>query len=229
MSKGDHEHHARPSPQQHVKPDSAASWDAVYGGERIWSDDPNGALVAEVAGLTPGRVLDVGCGEGADAVWLGEQGWQVTATDISGVAIERARAAAAARDLDIDFQHVDLHLHPPAPGSFDLVSLQYLPVLRAHPHALGQLVDAVAPGGTLLVVAHVLSDDGRARAKEHGFDLDSYHEPRDVLALFNEDWTIEVDEDRPRTIAATSGGAHHHDDVVVRARRRPSTTATGLG
>src|ERR1700709_2151048 len=66
-------------------------WDKRYAGQdRLWSGSPNGALVAEVAGLAPGRVLDVGCGEGADAIWLAKAGWQVTALEVSGVALERA-------------------------------------------------------------------------------------------------------------------------------------------
>ncbi len=77
-----------------------SEWDNRYADrERMWSGQPNGALVAEIAGLIPGRVLDVGCGEGADAVWLASNGWDVTALEVSGVALERA--AAHARDADV--------------------------------------------------------------------------------------------------------------------------------
>ncbi|HVK44408.1 MAG TPA: methyltransferase domain-containing protein, partial [Micropruina sp.] len=71
-------------------------WNEHYAPEVVWSGDPNGALVAEVIGLAPGRAVDVGCGEGADAVWLASQGWQVTAFDVAGSALERGRAAADA-------------------------------------------------------------------------------------------------------------------------------------
>lgn len=74
----------------------AAGWDARYserGGAR-WSGRPNGRLLAEVASLPPGRALDVGCGEGADAIWLARNGWTVIAADISEVAVTRAREAA---------------------------------------------------------------------------------------------------------------------------------------
>ena len=75
----------------------AAEWDARYGESEgaMWSGRPNGRLLVEVAGLTPGRALDVGCGEGADAIWLAQSGWTVTAIDISDVAMSRARQAAA--------------------------------------------------------------------------------------------------------------------------------------
>jgi 2-polyprenyl-3-methyl-5-hydroxy-6-metoxy-1,4-benzoquinol methylase len=85
-------------------PEVQAKWDKRYAErEQLWSGQPNGALVAEVAGLTPGRVLDVGCGEGADAVWLARGGWEVTALDVSGLALERA--ARHARDAGA--HHVD--------------------------------------------------------------------------------------------------------------------------
>src|SRR5665811_2556995 len=77
-----------------------AEWDRRYTDrDQLWSGQPNGALVAEVAGLTPGRVLDVGCGEGADAVWLASHGWDVTALEVSGIAL--ARAAEHARDAGV--------------------------------------------------------------------------------------------------------------------------------
>jgi 2-polyprenyl-3-methyl-5-hydroxy-6-metoxy-1,4-benzoquinol methylase len=71
------------------QPHSVEDWNERYSGEQIWSGNPNGALLAEVAELRPGRALDVGCGEGADAVWLARHGWQVTALDISAKAVER--------------------------------------------------------------------------------------------------------------------------------------------
>jgi 2-polyprenyl-3-methyl-5-hydroxy-6-metoxy-1,4-benzoquinol methylase len=83
-----------------------AEWDNRYSDrQQLWSGQPNGSLVAEVAGLTPGRVLNVGCGEGADAVWLARRGWDVTALEVSGVALERA--AGHARDAGLA-----VHLSP---------------------------------------------------------------------------------------------------------------------
>src|SRR5690349_828683 len=102
------------------------AWDERYSeSDRIWSGKPNVALVAQVAGLRPGRALDLGCGEGADAVWLAKQGWQVTAVDISGVALERAASHAAEAGVTIDFQRRDLATSLPE-GEFDLVSAQFL-------------------------------------------------------------------------------------------------------
>lgn len=70
-------------------------WDDRYrSAGRLWSGQPNPQLVAQTAGLTPGDALDAGCGEGADAIWLARRGWNVTAVDVSAVALERAAASA---------------------------------------------------------------------------------------------------------------------------------------
>ena len=87
------------------------TWDARYSeSDRVWSGRPNAALVREVRGLTPGRALDLGCGEGADVIWLAQQGWRVVGTDISRVALARAaeHAAAAGVGEAVEFRHHDL-------------------------------------------------------------------------------------------------------------------------
>jgi SAM-dependent methyltransferase len=200
-----------------LSPD-APEWDERYASaDRIWSGEPNGALVAEVADLAPGRALDVGCGEGADAVWLARRGWQVTALDVSAVALERAKRHA--QDAGVDVTWVDAGLvgaQLPA-GSFDLVSAQY-PALRKTPDEVAErtLLDLVAPGGTLLVVHHVLDPE---HLHELSFDPTLYVLPADVAALLGEGWEIEVDERRPRAVSA-GAGARHVEDLVLRARRR---------
>lgn len=76
-------------------------WEERYRqSERVWSGEPNSAVVAETAGLSPGRALDLGCGEGADAIWLAAHGWNVTGVDVSATAVERARLEAQRRSLD---------------------------------------------------------------------------------------------------------------------------------
>lgn len=197
-----------------------AVWDERYADRgQLWSGEPNGALVAEVASLPAGRVLDVGSGEGADALWLAERGWQVTALDVSQVALDRAAAAARARGLEVAWLHSGL-VEAALDASFDLVTAQYPALLttegREAEHAL---IDAVAPGGTLLVVHHPAPTAEEAHA--HGFDPSDYVTPADVAALLGPDWLVEVDETRPRSVAS-GAGAHHTRDVVLRARRRPA-------
>jgi SAM-dependent methyltransferase len=196
----------------------AAEWDERYtGADRLWSGEPNGALVGEVAGLPAGRALDVGCGEGADAIWLASNGWTLTAVDVSGVALDRARAHAATAEVDIAWIQAGLLDADLPRAGFDLVTAQY-PALRrtgdsAAEHAL---IDAVAPGGVLLVVHHDMHE--RTHAFEHGFDPDEWVSPRDVANLLDADWTIVFDERRERSVTG-GAGAHHTHDVVLRATR----------
>jgi SAM-dependent methyltransferase len=196
-----------------------SEWDARYSErERVWSGNPNGALVAEVAGLQPTRVLDVGCGEGADAVWLAARGWQVTALDVSQVAIDRGRRAAEAAGVEITWVHEGLVEAALPPESFDLVSAQYPALLRTpFGDAVHALLAAVAPGGALLLVHH--ADVDREHAIARGFDPEDYVSHEDVAVALGEGWQIERDERRPRVAPTAGAGAHHVDDLVLRARR----------
>jgi SAM-dependent methyltransferase len=194
-----------------------AQWDARYTErDQMWSGNPNGALVAEVAGLKPGRVLDVGCGEGADAIWLARSGWEVTALEVSGVALARARTHA--HDAGVTIRWVHAGLADAQLATFDLVSAQYPALLRT-PDASAEraMLAAVAPGGTLLLVHHAGME--AREAHDGGFDPADYVWPRMIAALLDASWEVEVDEQRPRIIPESGAGAHHVDDVVLRARR----------
>ena len=198
-----------------------AQWDQRYSEfEQMWSGAPNGALVAEVAGLTPGRVLDVGCGEGADAIWLAANGWSVTAVEVSGVALARAAQHAADANVAVHWVHAGLVEAALPPASFDLVSAQY-PALLQTPDAAAEraLLDAVALGGVLLLVHHAGMEDHRHEGSS--FNNAEFVWPRMVAALLDDEWVIEVDEVRPRAVPEGGAGAHHADDVILRARRRP--------
>ena len=209
---------ARPSANE-------ADWDHRYGGDQMWSGKPNGTLVTEISGLAPGRALDVGAGEGGDALWLAEQGWRVTASDISQRALDRVHAEAERRGLRVECQHADANaLDAFEPGAFDLVSAQYASIPRT-PDGRGvrNLMDAVAPGGTLLVVSHDL-EPMRAPidtlAHSRPFDPDAYVTVDDFAAALaqSSSWDIEVHEKRPRPPGAATA-AIHVDDIVLRARR----------
>lgn len=203
---------------------SEADWDDRYSGDRLWSGNPNGALVVEVAGLVPGRVLDVGAGEGGDAIWLAEHGWQVTANEISRKALDRVAAEAARRGMAITLQHADVTDHEPfGSATFDLVSAQYASIPRTPDHrGVRNLLAAVAPGGILLMVAHDLAPmrapvDPSTHSRT--FDADAYERIDDVVAVLADrsDWAIERHEQRPRPPGAAT--THHVDDVVLVARR----------
>lgn len=201
-----------------------ADWDHRYSGPLIWSGTPNGTLVHEVTGLEPGRALDVGAGEGGDAMWLAERGWDVTATDISQRAVDRIAAVAADRELTVTSVRADANSRAPFDSDFDLVTAQYASIPRtADGRGVDNLLAAVAPGGTLLVVGHDLEpmrhpiDTGR---HSRAFDPDAYVRVDDVAASItgSPHWHIEVHEKRTRPPGHASS-SHHVDDVVLRARR----------
>ena len=123
-------------------------WDERYASaEQMWSGNPNSTLVALVENLEPGSVLDVGCGEGADAIWLADRGWQVTAIDVSRVAIDRGKAHAQKAGVDVEWRHCGLVEANVPPQGFTLVSAQYPALLRSESHdAERALLSAVAPG-----------------------------------------------------------------------------------
>lgn len=198
---------------------SPEAWNALYEEKpAVWSGAPNAQLVEEVSDLAPGKALDVGCGEGADAVWLAQRGWQVTATDISSVALDRAREHAAAV-ADVTFVQVDLVEEPPSPGTYDLVSAQFFQIIDPpRSRFMRSLGEAVAPRGHLLIVGHhpdgTLAPSGRHR------DPDRFYTPDEITSLFPaEEWQVEVAEARERT------AMHHGEltdlvDAVVVLRRR---------
>ncbi len=196
----------------------AQFWDEMYRSrDQVFSGAPNGVLVTEVTDLPPGQALDVGCGEGADALWLARRGWQVTAVDISRTALQRAAAAATDVTDSVAWARADLTTTPPPVGAFDLVSAQYFPLPHQPNHtALRGLLDAVAPGGTLLFASHDSAD--LSPRQGHGFDPSDYYQPDDIARLLDHNWTVLVNETRPRTAPAPAG-THHTHDTVLRAQR----------
>jgi thioredoxin reductase/SAM-dependent methyltransferase len=205
-------------------PGNQADWEHRYGGDPIWSGNPNGTLVNEASGLPPGRALDVGAGEGGDALWLAARGWTVTASDISERALARIGAEAARQGLPVDCRQADANAADPFPaGAFDLVSAQYASIPRTpDDRAVRNILNAVAPGGTLLVVGHDL-EPMRAAGSDRAFDPDAYVGVDDFAAALDgsPDWDVELPEKRHRPAGAASA-AHHVHDIVLRARRRPA-------
>ncbi|GIH03919.1 methyltransferase [Rhizocola hellebori] len=204
------------------------AWEQRYSAKpMVWSGRPNPQLVAEVSGRKPGRALDVGCGEGADAVWLAENGWQVTAVDISRTALQRAAEHATAAGADvaqrIEWLHADLRDHLPAPGAYDLVSAQFMHVpgeVRRDLYA--RLAAAVAPGGTLLVVGHHPSDLRTSAHRMHFPDM-MFTAEQLVAELGLAGWQIAVAQARPRAAVDHDGNAVTIHDAVLVARRHDQT------
>lgn len=188
-------------------------WDKVYrDADRLWSGEPNQALVAETTRLRRGRALDVGCGEGADALWLASHGWEVTALDPSLVALERGQRAAEGTGLIVEWVAGEIGARPLPHDDYQLVAAFYVPLLKDSP-AVDAMLALVADGGHLLIVHHADFEP-----KHGNVDPAALLMPDDLVARLGEGWTIEVHERRPRSVAV-GAGAHHLDDIVLLARR----------
>lgn len=201
------------------------AWEARYrAAPAVWSGRPNPQLVAEAAALAPGRALDVGCGEGADAIWLAERGWRVTAVDIATTALERAasRAATAGDQVAsrIEWTQADLRRQPPTEGAYDLVSSQFMHLpSESRGDLFARLAAAVAPGGTLLVVGHHPSDLHTSAHRMHFPDM-MFTADQVAAALDPAAWQVVVAETRPRTATDPDGQEITIHDAVLVAHRR---------
>ncbi|GGI43911.1 SAM-dependent methyltransferase [Agromyces flavus] len=195
------------------------AWDDRYSGAGpVWSGHPNPQLVAEVARLTPGAALDVGCGEGGDVIWLARQGWRVTGADFSANGL--ARAARHAEESGVadrtEWWRVDAREFDAAGRSFDLVTTHYL-----HPPGGGmrdvtrRLTAAVAPGGHLLVVGHAPSEAHEHLTSSH---RDATWRAVDLLPALPDDFEALIVEQRPRSVVR-DGRTVEVEDSTLLARR----------
>jgi 2-polyprenyl-3-methyl-5-hydroxy-6-metoxy-1,4-benzoquinol methylase len=195
-------------------------WEERYRSHGVHHAEPTPALLAEVADLPPGRALDAGCGEGADAVWLAARGWRVTAVDISATALRTARSRADAVDAAGRIELVRADLAGWTPGVlFDLVASSYVHPPGSTADLVARLAAAVAPGGTLLVVGHQHQED--PASDPHAPVPESRVAVDDMAAVLDPAaWEVVVAEVRHRT-SVHDGHPVELADAVLRARRRP--------
>ena len=200
---------------------TARFWDERYGSsQRIWSGDPNPRLVAETRDLRPGTALDAGYGKGADAQWLAGRGWQVTAVDVSEVALDRAAAHTGPDIADrITWQRADLLDWVPE-SAYDLVNAQFMHFPRGlREPVFARLAAAVALGGTLLIVGHHPSDMHTTMPRPPEPDL--FFTAEDLVAALDpERWDVLTAAARPRLAHDPEGSEVTIHDTVLRARRR---------
>lgn len=192
-------------------------WDQRYAGaELIWTAEPNRFVVEELAGERPGRALDLGTGEGRNAIWLAEQGWQVTAVDFSQAGLAKASRLAGSRNVTVGWVQADLRDYQPAEASYDLVLLAYIHLAAAEfAGLLKTAATALAPGGTLLVIGHDVANL-----------TEGYGGPQDPAVLHRADDIVAAlpgltirRAGQARRLVHTGDGDKVAIDTVVRAHR----------
>jgi SAM-dependent methyltransferase len=201
-------------------------WDELYRSHgSVWSGDPNESLVKQVSSLPSGTALDVGCGEGADAIWLAQRGWRVTAVDISSVALERAKKSAIQSGEEIagkiEWVRTDLTESVPANVSYDLVCAFFMHLPKVERDVLFRsLADLVASGGSLLIVGHHPSDLDVPVNRPKAPDL--FYTATEVAALLEPSrWQIVVQAAEPRAAKGRDGQSVTVHDATLHAKRLP--------
>jgi SAM-dependent methyltransferase len=196
----------------------AKAWDARYAApELVWSVTPNQFVAAELADLPPGRALDLAAGEGRNAIWLAQRGWQVTAVDFSRVALAKGRELAD--DADIEWVCADVTTWRPDP-TYDLAVIAYLQVPGDQRRAaVRHAFESLRPGGTFLLVAHdstnLLLGTGGPQ------DPSVLMTAEDVLGdLGGEDFEVIRADRVPREVERPDGRVATALDALVRLVRR---------
>jgi SAM-dependent methyltransferase len=190
-------------------------WDRRYAKvENLWAVKPNRFLVGEVGELAPGRALDLACGEGQNAIWLASLGWDVTGVDFSEVAIAKARTRAEREGVNVDFLSADLNEYEPEPAAFDLVLVLYLHISRDERRSvLARAVEALAPGGTFVLVGHDLTNitEGVGGPSDPGINVTPDEVASELPGL--------VIEKAERVFRDVTGEERDAIDALVRARK----------
>jgi SAM-dependent methyltransferase len=193
------------------------AWDERYAGpELVWGAGPNRFVAGELAELPPGRAIDLGTGEGRNAIWLAERGFTVTAVDFSKVGLARAAGLAAARGVSVDWVHADLLNYRPTAGAYDLVLIAYIQLPADRLTALARTAAAaLAPGGTLLAIGH----DRDNLTRGHGGPQDlSVLWTADLVTAGLDGLTVQQAGQVDRTVT-TPDGDRTAIDTLVRATR----------
>lgn len=199
------------------------AWDQRYlSRSAMWSGQVNPHVASIAHTLTPGTVLDVGAGEGGDAIWLAEAGWTVHAVDASAVAVFRGqkeadrRSAASGKPLAVTWRVADVAADLSSDATFDFVSLQFLHLEpKVREKVWQRALAAVAPGGTFLIVGHSVGDAQAGVPRPPDDLLFSRHVFTDLRPEGWSDWRV-FEQVRPVELNDTMVDV---TDVVLVGRR----------
>lgn len=190
----------------------AEAWDERYrAADRLWSTTPNKFVAARLADVEPGVGLDLASGEGRNAVWLAERGWEMVAVDFSSVALDRGRELSDA----VEFIAADVFSWEPN-RDFDLILIAYLQVeAEALADLVGRARGWLEPGGELFMIGHDLSNldegVGGPQVPDLLWDLDL------MLGWLGDLRTVEGGI--VRRPVEVDGDIAYARDVLIRARR----------
>jgi SAM-dependent methyltransferase len=202
----------------------STTWDKKYkDSELLWSADANIWVKDLTQDLPAGTALDIAAGEGRNALWLAARGWEVTAVDFSVVALQRARALAdehLGRDADrLTTLEADVETWVPKVRSYDLVLVAYLHLPeQLRRSVMRAAAEAVASGGTLLVVGHDLENLGSGHGGPQNPEV--LYRPSDIVAdIEPAGLIVDRSETAARSVTDGQGQPAEALDALVVARR----------
>jgi len=187
--------------------------------ELVWSAEPNRFVVDAVSGLNPGKALDLAAGEGRNAVWLAEQGWEVDAVDWSDVALDKGRRLARLAAVTVWFTREDLREWWPPADTYDLVLVVYLQIPYLERHGVWRgAARALVPAGTFVLIGHDWDN------LEHGYggpqQPEMLYSVEEAAATVGESLEVVRAEQVIRPVEVEDGTREAIDNIVV--ARRPS-------
>lgn len=194
-------------------------WNDRYAAaDLVWTAEPNRTFATETASLPPGKALDLGAGEGRNAIWLAQRGWTATAVDFSDVALAKAAQLAEASDVEIETIAADVTTYTPPTRAYDLVAVIYLHLpARQRTQVHRRAAAALNPGGTLVVLGH----DTTNLTHGHGGPQDAavLFTPDDVVSDLEATGLTVIKAERVHRTVTTPDGDRTAIDALVTARR----------
>lgn len=190
-------------------------WDERYQDEGLlWTAEPNRFLVEAIDGLEPGKALDLAGGEGRNAVWLAQQGWEVEVVDWSDVALDKGRELARRTGVTVWFIREDLRQWWPPGESYDLVVIAYLHIPYMERHGVWRAAaGAVRRGGRLVVIGHDRDNLDKGYGGPQQFDV--LYSVEELVGVVAEHLEVIRAEQIIRSVETDDGGREAIDNIVV--------------